>query len=258
MEEKIILECYECAAKFKVSPSLLGHEGKKVRCAHCRHEWIAKAPLEGPVASPEQPTQLNPEDTQPLLPGTASSLIAESAKKEKLFFRAPLENRSSFLSNLFLILALLFAISSFLYLGRYKIVELIPNTRALYENLDIDVGEDFKVFTLSDLTHSKILQNETSSILVRGQLINTSPKTVNAPNVVVSVRGTGNCPTSTWKDKLFSGDTDQEDGQCTLTQWTVQITDGTLSPSQSVPIETTRPINPSWNITHVFLDFARR
>jgi predicted Zn finger-like uncharacterized protein len=255
MEEKIILECYRCSAQFKITPSLLGPQGKKVRCARCKHEWIAKAPLEDTRSI----DILSAEDTQPILPGTTSSLMADSAKKEKLFYRAPLETKSILLSNVFLLLVLLFTIPSFLYIGRYKIADLIPHSRVLYNRAGIDVGEDLKAFSLSDLSHTQALQNGASTIIVRGTLTNTTKKIATTPNVLITLYGTGDCPPITWKDKLLKGEfMDQEDGYCTLEQWAVQINDREMLPSQNISIETSHPIHPKWNIKHVFLDLARR
>lgn len=254
MEEKIILECYQCSTQFKISSALLGSQGRKVRCARCKHEWIAKAPLEDAQQPP-----LNPEDIQPILPGTSSSLIAESAKKEKLFYRAPLESQSTFLSSVFLLLMLLFTIPTFLYMGRYKIVELVPNARPLYDRLEIDVGEDLKTITLSNLTYTQALQNGISTLIIRGQLTNTNQKIIKTPNVLISLHGTGNCPPLTWKDKLLGGVfNNYEDGHCTLERWAVQINDGEMLPSQIIPIESSRPIDPKWQIKHVFIDLVRR
>lgn len=253
MEEKIILECYQCSTQFKISPSLLGSQGKKVRCARCKHEWIAKAPNNSLL----EPT-VNAEDIQPILPGTTSSLIAESAKKENLFYRAPLENQSTFLSGLFLMVTILFLIPSLLYLGRYKIVELVPNVRPLYQCLGFDTGEDLKSFTLSNLTYTQALQNGVSTIIVKSNLINTTKRVLKSPNILISLYGTGNCPPLTWKDKLLGGEFSREEGHCILERWTVQINDGQMLPAQTIAIESSRPIDSKWQLKHVFLDLVRR
>jgi predicted Zn finger-like uncharacterized protein len=254
MEEKIILECYQCSTQFKISPSLLGSQGRKVRCTRCKHEWIAKAPREDIQTSP-----LNPEDTQPILPETSSSLMAESAKKEKLFYSAPLETKSTFLSSVFVTLVMLVGIPSFLYLGRYKIVEFIPHMRPIYHRLGLDVGEDLKALSLGNLTYTQALQNGISTIIVRGQLTNTTNKIVKTPNILISLHGTGDCPTLTWKDKVLAGRfMEDDDGHCTLERWAVQINDGEMLPSQAIPIESSRRIDSKWKIKRVFLDLARR
>ena len=254
MEEKIILECYQCSTQFKISPSLLGHEGKKVRCTRCNHEWIAKASMED-VPKPN----FNPEDTQPILPNTSSSLMAESAKKEKLFYSAPLETKPTFLSRIFLLLLVLFTLPIFLYLGRYKIVELIPHMRPIYHHIGLDVGEDLKVLSLNNVTYTQARQDGISTIIVRGQLANTTDKIVRTPNILIRLRGIGNCPSLTWKDRMLTGKfMDEDDGHCTLEQWTMQINDDEMLPSQVIPIETSRRMDPKWQIKNVFLDLTRR
>ena len=250
MEEKIILECYQCSTQFKITPSLLGTQGKKVRCIRCKHEWIAKAPA-------EDIRNLSAE--QPIFPSPSTSLLTESSKKENLLYRAPLATKSNFLLNMIVIIVLLSTIAAVLYIGRYQIADLIPSSRTLYKQIGIDVGDDLKAFSLSNLTHTHALQNGIATIIIRGKLTNTDEKQHTTPMVIVTLYGTGNCPVLSWKDKLLHGDfTNQEDGHCALEKWSVSMGDGTIAPSQTISMETSRPINPDWDIKHVFIDLAQR
>jgi predicted Zn finger-like uncharacterized protein len=51
MVRSMILTCPKCATRYIVPDSAIGHEGRQVRCAACRHSWFQDA---APLAMPPQ------------------------------------------------------------------------------------------------------------------------------------------------------------------------------------------------------------
>lgn len=57
----MILICPNCQAQFSVDPHKLGAKGRTVRCAKCKNEWHAQAPLTALAEKPAQ-EKAKPED----------------------------------------------------------------------------------------------------------------------------------------------------------------------------------------------------
>lgn len=50
---QMILSCPNCETRFVVPPAAIGPEGRRVRCANCRHMWFVDAPDESHEIVPE-------------------------------------------------------------------------------------------------------------------------------------------------------------------------------------------------------------
>ena len=66
----MIITCEKCDTKFSFDESRLGHAGRKVRCANCKHIWHVnppgmeedvKAPTPAPVPAPEPESKVQPK-----------------------------------------------------------------------------------------------------------------------------------------------------------------------------------------------------
>src|SRR5215813_15387245 len=68
----VIVSCPACATRFSLDASLLGPNGRNVRCAKCGHRWKQEAPAmatEMPGFGP--PESAAPEDPPPSAPAPA-------------------------------------------------------------------------------------------------------------------------------------------------------------------------------------------
>lgn len=80
----MIIACPACATRYAVPDSAIGHEGRTVRCAKCRHSWFQEAPE---VAAPAPavnapapaPAQAPPAPTVQAAPTAPAPVAAASA-----------------------------------------------------------------------------------------------------------------------------------------------------------------------------------
>lgn len=61
----MVIECEQCQTAFEIDPSRLKREGSKVRCAICRHVFLAFPPAETPGDVEETAEEILPEASEP-------------------------------------------------------------------------------------------------------------------------------------------------------------------------------------------------
>ena len=63
----MIIQCPACATQYEVPGSAIGPEGRKVRCANCRHGWVVGSPNEQDTA-PEEDVAVADQEEEPTAP----------------------------------------------------------------------------------------------------------------------------------------------------------------------------------------------
>jgi predicted Zn finger-like uncharacterized protein len=101
----VIIACPACATRYVVPDSAIGLEGRRVRCAKCRHSWFQEGPAVDQQAAPEPvpaavaspppppaPPQREPEPEPVAAPGFSAEAFAAPPPPpppDRSYFREP-------------------------------------------------------------------------------------------------------------------------------------------------------------------------
>jgi predicted Zn finger-like uncharacterized protein len=86
----VIVSCPACATRFSLDASLLGPNGRNVRCAKCGHRWRQQAPApveslaaEAGASEPAAPASAEPPAPPSMAPGLAALLGGQAAASSR-------------------------------------------------------------------------------------------------------------------------------------------------------------------------------
>lgn len=231
----MILTCPACATRFVVDPRSLGADGRKVRCARCRHIWFATAPDEALRAV----NDLAPPPAPPAAAVPDAESSVEPAPPPRPTPRANLPARRRAVPRGLVVgwaalILVAIGLAAMVYDARDDIAAAWPATRRLYDLLDIAVAEapplepahDTPVhhpevpgagLEAHDLEPELVTSAGTLVLRLRGRVVNVSAE----PRTVPSLRAT-----------LMAADGRR------LRSWTFQTNAGRLAPGESARFET--------------------
>jgi predicted Zn finger-like uncharacterized protein len=240
----MILTCPACATRYIVDPAAIGATGRTVRCARCQHSWHQDLPddqlvqkVTRPAEAPVAPAAVAP----PVMPTVSSAFEDRPAREEPVEEtapEAPPDAMPSFMGRpeplggdrhlpalvkpkrrlsplvigwaaLVLVVVLLIA---GLWFARGPLVAAWPPLGRLYELAGMPV--DTKVFGLEvrNLTPAFAKIDNTPTLVVTGEVANTSGGVRKVPALRVSLRNGKNDTLKTWdftigRDQLLAGET---------------------------------------------------
>ena len=182
----MILSCTNCDARFKVDPSLLGQEGRAVRCGSCGHSWH-QTPGEGEPAA-----QGNPDST-------LDKLDEQRRRARARHPVATSEKATESARTLGWIALLLFLVSivSLLVFAREKIMATSPGTVRFYEMvglLDV-VGEGLD---LRDVLSERRVVDGEKTLVIEGTIMNLSDQPRQLPELRASLVDAAGAELTTW------------------------------------------------------------
>lgn len=204
----MILTCEECHTRYLLPTHLLGADGRRVRCTICSHEWfqIPEADEEGTESGDHTDDHLSFAETlshvelhdsvNESLPDDrmlASELIP--AEKKKWSFRLqPGMGKGMFAAGLLGI-----AIFAVLIIARGPVIEIWPNSLAIYQAIGLEdpipgeglVFEDLKATTSYNAQGVEILR-------LTGTIRNLRNYPVRVPGLRFALRRADNSEVETW------------------------------------------------------------
>ena len=161
----MILTCPNCSTKYLVDPAALGVDGRRVRCARCRHIWLQEPEVRiadvPPVAPP--PDQAERAVRPPNLPATFEQLRQRSLRV---------------VAGWVVLAVVIVGLLTAGFLGRRHIVAFWPPAIELYDSLGIAVADDGgeaifgEGLAVEDLWHDRVVEGDGEVLVIHGRLIN--------------------------------------------------------------------------------------
>ena len=183
----MILSCTNCGARFKVDPTLLGEEGRTVRCGSCGHSWH-QVPGQG-----EQAAASN---------GPDSTLDKLDEQRRRARTRRPVvtSERSAGSARALgwaALLLFLVGIASLLVFAREKIMAAAPGTARFYEMVGLleVVGEGLD---LRDVLSERRVVDGERALVIEGTIVNRSDQPRRLPELRASLVDAAGAELTTW------------------------------------------------------------
>jgi len=225
----MILSCSACSTRFLVDPSLLGPEGRMVRCAKCGHQWKQTPAKDLAEATDSLVDAAEDAAPPPLEPGpreipTGSDLPA--------FPRKP--TRRSATVGWVALAAVVIAVLGGGTVARDEIVAVWPPAAQLYELAGLEIESLPYGLELRNLKRSQRTEEGVKVLIIEGEVKNISKYTFEVPKLRAAL---------------------QNAEQDEIKNWTFSAVQTRLLPGESAPF-VTQVKDPPPEATEVTITFV--
>jgi len=245
----MILTCPSCATRYVVDPKAIGASGRTVRCARCHKSWHQDVPEDLPPPRLSRPFEYipDPEPPPPVMPTVSSSYedrpafdpFAESepepepepeeeaadpmpsfmARPEPIggnrqlpALHSPKPRISKFMIGWAALVLVVILLAAGLWFARSPLVAAWPPLERLYTLAGIQVDAPSFGLEIRNLTPAFSKIDNTPTLVVAGEVANTSGGVRKVPALRVSLKNTKGDVLKTWdftigRDELLAGET---------------------------------------------------
>jgi predicted Zn finger-like uncharacterized protein len=237
----MILTCPACATRYVVDPKAIGASGRTVRCARCHETWHQDVPEDLPPSRLTRPIEVEAPELPPVMPTMSSSYEDRpvfSRFDEPEEEASPADPMPSFMARpepigsdrnlpvlhrpkprisklmigwaaLVLVVVLLLA---GLWFARTPLVAAWPPLQRLYALAGLPVDAPSFGLEVRNLTPAFSKVDNTPTLVVTGEVANTSGGVRKVPSLRVTLRNAKNESLKTWgfiigRDQLLAGET---------------------------------------------------
>ncbi|MFZ5792573.1 MAG: MJ0042-type zinc finger domain-containing protein [Pseudomonadota bacterium] len=191
----MIVTCPACATRYSMDPASLGPEGRRVRCAKCKHTWHQAPPDDMPrrvdLAPPDPALDMSLAMRGPADAGAPGVAVQPDSVAIPPRPR-PVQPRgggiSTGLGSLVLLLALLGLAAGAAYLWRQSVVAQWPQARDLYASVGIEVPILGEGLELSNVTFVRQTIDGEPVLVVHGEIFNKTQTKQPLPNLLATLR----------------------------------------------------------------------
>lgn len=200
----MIVSCPNCATRFTLPDTMVGPNGRKVRCSKCGHTWWQRpAPEEEAPFFDDAVTEIRP--SRPLRSGDGKHGGKSSAKRG---FPKP-EKRT--VVAWAIVLLLVAAVGAGGVLAREQIVQLWPPAALFYRTVGLEVEPPGAGLEFRNVKSEFKTDGGTPRLIIEGQIVNISPVERAVPLVKAESRDGERKPMQSWTmeaapSRLMPGD----------------------------------------------------
>jgi predicted Zn finger-like uncharacterized protein len=175
----MILTCPACSTRFSVDPTLLGSNGRKVRCSNCGHSWFQLATISDPKPPPKPALPSTSAPRPEPTPSIDAPAPPDPNEASPISDEAPARRRGGGLGWLLLILVIAGAAGGG-FLFRNEIVRLWPPAAKLFELARAPLDNPFLGFELTGTT----LTRDGGGVVLEGFIVNKASERRAVPPLV--------------------------------------------------------------------------
>jgi predicted Zn finger-like uncharacterized protein len=219
----MIVTCPACATRYSMDPASLGQEGRRVRCAKCKHTWHQAPPDDMPrrvdLAPPDPALDASAAMRQGVGATPSAAQRPDSvAIPPRPRPAGPRGGISTGLGFLVLLAVLLGLTAGAAYLWRQRVVAQWPDARELYASVGIDVPILGEGLELSNITFVRQTIDGEPVLVVHGEIFNKTQQKQPVPNLLATL---------------------QDDQKRWLFDWVFKIDKAELDPGETAAFTTT-------------------
>jgi predicted Zn finger-like uncharacterized protein len=207
----VIVSCPACATRFSLDATLLGPNGRNVRCAKCGHRWKQEPPPAAPAELPPidldqpgaaaaaAPAESTAEPPPGIAPGLAALLGGQAAAQAaprptpgvvvppKLQPAKPA--RKTGLWPWVLVAGILCGLAAAAYLFQGPIMRMVPGAEEVYTLIGLGERDPAKELQIGNLKS----EQRSGLVSVRGDIFNPTEYPLKVPPLMLTAKdGTGN------------------------------------------------------------------
>ena len=168
----MIVGCPNCSARFVVKAQAIGENGRKVKCARCKHTWFQKPDLDVLEAAKQSNSIDDPKEADPVPNGANVPAVARQ--------------KMSFLLKLAAMISFIFFVLTMSLINANKV---LPSMAGYYSIFGLYDTTDIALY---DVKVEKIESGKYNDVLVSGRIVNESEQQKNLPAlrmIIISEEG---------------------------------------------------------------------
>ena len=227
----MIVSCPACSTRFEFDLSLLGDNGRKLRCGKCAHEWVHQPQADqDPAVSPQSALDPVKVEAAPAPEGLVTSRRQPPPRR----IRTRRSNYGLIAGWVFLVIFLLVVVGG-AWLLRDEVVRAVPQMARLYELVEGPPPPPGAGLTLENVVSVRKKIEGDRVLLIEGEVVNVIDRVVAVPGIAATL-------------------TDAE-GKA-LKVWLVTPDAAELEPGESTRFQTTARNLPTQGV-NLSIDFAK-
>ncbi len=231
----MILTCPECSTRYLIEPTVLGAEGRTVRCSKCDNTWVQMQADD--AAAPDEATE--DEATEAAATEEADRFEAAAERRARRIAAAAPAARSERRSRAAAVMWTVLIMSMVGVLGagfvlRDNVIQIWPAAERLYQMIGLERAPPGAGLGFRNVSWKASGRGDDRLLTITGEVTNISRDVLTVPDI---------------QGVLFDKNNRE------LQRWTFRVPEGRLLPGENVPFSTELK-NPATGYSRLTIVFA--